>query len=264
MKMRVIVALLLTALMMTLTACQTDENYKTESPSNAIESEPKKDILAYEGCKYLPDGEWVRRDEKLKEELHITFKQDGEYAYRCDCGKHTGDFDALQSYRYDAQSKKIALSGRDGASAELELLYADEDYLILKFDDGVHIFKDNASEIYDTVHVGAVQYFPEGERALLTALSYEDAVLTVAPYNYDADAKEFFKDRIYQLATGDDVVFSSVNVTVDNGKPHVETFELDREELLYVGEYYTSGFFMFDAEGNVDRIIFYGENWIDG
>ncbi len=262
MKFKALFALML-ALLMLLSSCQAKEVDDEKLPEETEKSNEK--TIYADASKYLIEGDWSRYDDNIGEALNITFTEDGEYYYSCDCGEPVGNSDIYDSYSYDKESKTIILSCCDGEKDEIRIMYADDDYLMLSIEDEAHIFKNNNSKLNNAVHESAQQYVPEGESAVLTVLAYEDGIFTVAPYNYDHDARRSFKDRIYTLEADDDIYFHWAAVTVENDEEaYVEEYRLDKEDISHIGEYFTYGYLAIGEDGQVEQITFYGETWIYG
>ena len=261
MKFKSIVALLIAMLMM-LCSCQVAVVNEEDDVAEETENIDKK-VSSADAGKYLVEGDWSRRDENLGEALNITFTKDGEYYYNCDCGEPVGNSDIYDSYEYDKETQTIKLSGCDGEKDEIKVLYADSNYLFLMIDGCAHIFNNSLSKSEEPYHKDAEPYMPRGASALVAVLSYEDGVLTIAPYDYDGDAKKMFTDRIYTLEADDDIYFHTVSVTVENEiEVYMEEFRLDDEDVSHIGEYFTHGYMSIGEDGQVEQITFYGETII--
>lgn len=226
-----IAAVLLFALLITLCACATKQE-------KAI-------------CELLCRGEWINNDG-----TGICFESGGDFAV---------SVDKLLYGRYSYNGEDGVLTfARGEESADCKLLFCDENYLCINYSGQTSIFKNSESQIDDSILPSVQQYFKSGDSLLFYVLSYENGVLYVAPYDYDRDTDALFEHQKYSLNASENISFSSVAVTVDNGKETIEQFVLDEEESKYVGEYYCSGFAYFDSDGNVSDIVFYGVTEIWG
>ena len=230
-RVKSIAAVLLSVLLVTLCSCTTKQE-------KAI-------------CELLCGAEWINNDG-----IGISFESGGDFAV-------SGG--RLWDGRYYYNGADGVLTFRCGEeSADCKLLFCDENYLCINYSGQTSIFKNADSQIDDSILPSAQQYFKSGDSLLFYVLSYENGLLYVAPYDYDRDTDELFEYQKYSLNASENISFSSVTVTVDNGKETVEHFVLDEEESKYVGEYYCGGFAYFDSNGNVSDIVFYGVTEIWG
>lgn len=209
---------------------------------------------------FLSAGDWSHYDENIGENLNITFTEDGEYFYACDCGEPVGDSDLYDSYKYNAKSGIITLSGPEKDKAEAKLVYCDKNYLCLVIDGAFKLFENTEDPAYDDAHESAERYVPANS-PLLTILSFdsENKSLTVAPYNYDGDSADLFKEAITDLEFAEQLDFYDVSVTVENGEARVTKSPVMPHRYSAIGEDYTGGYVTFDDEGRVTGAIFYGE-----
>lgn len=209
-------------------------------------------------CKFLTDGDWVHYDENIGENLIISFNEDYNYYYHCECGEPVGASDVLERFSYNKKKQQINLYGCDGEKAQIDVIYADNDSLCLKIDGEALTFKNRDSKLEVSLRECAEEYVKEGALPL-TVLSFEKGKITLAPYNYDGDARDSFADYIFTLDTTDDISFVSVSVKEERGEETMEVYELTKEDHQYVGEYYTGGFVEINGEGKVSSVVFYGE-----
>ena len=210
-------------------------------------------------CQFLINGDWTHYDSNIGENLNITFTEDFEYMYNCDCGEPVGNSDCYDTYSYDAEEKVINLSGPDDFKSEIKVLYYDDNFLCLLFDDGEVTFTNNNAQ-YSTeeVDIDAVKYVGEDTKAYLCLLDLDGENMTYAPSDYEADTKEMFEDYITELKASDDIKFSSVTVTIDNGEKTVDYFELTEADYPDIGEFYNIGYVGFNDKGEVTSMVFYG------
>jgi len=213
---------------------------------------------ASDECKFLTDGDWAHYDENIGENLIISFNEDYSYYYHCECGEPVGSSDVLERFSYDKKKQKINLYGCDGEKEQIDVIYADEDSLCLKIDGEALTFKNRDSKLDVSLRECAEEYVNE-DFLPLSVLSYKNGKITLAPYDYDGDARDSFADYIFTLKTSDDIKFISVNVKEEQGEETMEVYELTKEDRQYVGEYYTGGFVEINGEGKVSAVVFYGE-----
>jgi len=212
--------------------------------------------------KLLWDGDWAYYDHNIGEDILIHFGEDGSYVYRCDCGEPVGNSDIYDSYTYDGEEKTITLMG--GSDRDwIRVLYADDNYLCLEFSDGVVSFRNRDSGIDDSVRECARQYIPSDVILRLSILGYADDSLTVAPYEYDADAADRWEAMVTTLPAADDIAFTSISITVEDGQEEMLAVTLSESDQANIGEFYTSGFLKLDNHGTVTAVYFYGETIIE-
>ena len=210
-------------------------------------------------CQFLIKGDWSHYDSNIGENLNITFTENFEYMYNCDCGEPVGNSDCYDTYSYDAEEKVINLSGPDDFKSEIKVLYYDDNFLCLLFDDGEVTFKNNNAQYStDEVDIDAVKYVGEDTKAYLFLLDFDGENMTFAPSDYETDTKELFEDYITELKASENITFSSVSVTIDNGKKTVDYKELTEADYPDIGEFYNIGYVDFNEKGEVNSVVFYG------
>lgn len=212
---------------------------------------------------FLTDASWVHYDDKLGENLNISFHENGEYAYYCDCGEPVGDSDIYDKYSYNPENHIITLSGLDGEASTIEVLYYDDNYLCLLFEEGTVTFKNQEAPIDDEILSSARQYVGEEVKPFLSVLGFENGKLTAAPHNYDKDASESFADNIFELKASQDISFSSVSITIEGAKEDVEFIKLTEADYPNIGEYHHMGYIEFNRRGEVASVVFYGTTEIN-
>ena len=142
------------------------------------------------------------------------------------------------------------------------LLYQDSVYTITKGENGANVSIEATASNITSVYDEAKSEIDTKTMPCLSILKYSDNTLTVSAFNYDGDAKDEFE--LWELSCADNVIFKSITVINDNGNVSVENVVLPEEQEKYIGEYYTYGFFEFDNNAKVSKVIFYGENIIEG
>lgn len=211
-----------------------------------------------DNCDFLINGNWECYDQNIGETIRMTFNKDGEYFYNCACGEPVGDSDAYDSYKYDANEKVIKLSGPDTFKSEIKILYWDEFYLVLKFPEYTRVFENAEKDIEEISYKKSVGLEKETP-ALFTALGFKNGELKVAPFNYDGDARGMFKENIFTLKVAENATFKTISETFVNDK-RTERDEkvLTEKDYEYFGEYYSHGYTLFNDNGEIQKIIFYG------
>lgn len=142
------------------------------------------------------------------------------------------------------------------------LLYQDSTYVIRKGENGAEVGIEVVSSSVPSVYDEVKDEININTMPCLTIIKYQDGIITVSSFNYDGDAKDEFE--LWELECADDISFKSITVTDSNGDVLVENVVLPKKEEKYIGEYYTYGFFEFDNNAKVSKVIFYGENIIEG
>lgn len=211
-----------------------------------------------ENNSFLTEGNWKCYDDDLGEDISIYFNENGEYFYSCACGEPVGNSDCYDKYEYDSTHKTIKLTGPDDEKMGIGVVYYDEYYLVLKFDDGVKVFKNQKSAINEIADESLVD-MKNKPAAYLSILGYEDGKITLAPCNYDGDAKENFKNNIFEIEESDKAKYRSLHITIKNGKETKrDDFMLTDSEKASFGEAYHTGYVLFADDGKIENITFYG------
>ena len=163
---------------------------------------------------------------------------------------------------YDAEtSKQIKL---DFDELNDKIVYNDTHYLVLKENGTVKTYRNSKKTPYDDYNILASEYINGINSPFLSILEFKNGKLTVAPIDYDADAKNNFKDYIKEINTSDDFSFLSVEYKNDNGKETIECIQLSESDYENVGVFHDTGYVLFTPDGKIKSIIFYGEIIIDG
>lgn len=219
-------------------------------------------LPAGDGCAFLTDADWEGNDGRCVNV--IRFGEDGSFSNWCHCGSPVGDGDLAETFRYDAESRSFTLyDTEDLKVATGRILYCDSMYLVVTLWDGCYVYRNLESpgpEVRACAQAAVGVW--EEDMPCLTVLGLEDGLLSVSACNYDGDAPDGF--GIWQLETAEDVRFSCVTVTDDNGTETVETLELGTGDPERIGEDFTYAYLRFDADGRVTRVVFYGETVISG
>ncbi len=227
-------------------------------------------ILVFSGCSNMPESDncdflinatWEGSDESCTNS--ISFNEDGFFSNSCACGSPVGSGDVTEIFRYIEEGKSLLLYDCDEELIEEgKILFCDDTYLVVNLWGDTYCYQNIDSDYIAEVHNIALKATGTEEitKPCLAVLGLEDGVLTVSSYNYDYDAKDSFKT--WQLPIADDFKCTSVSVTVENDSADIDVVTLDEDDLQYIGEYYTYGYFDFNEEGQVTNIVFYGENII--
>ncbi|WP_426348919.1 hypothetical protein ACPWSR_14375 [Alloiococcus sp. CFN-8] len=212
---------------------------------------------------FLTDASWVRYDDNIGENINISFHENGEYFYNCDCGEPVGDSDIYDSYSYEPENYIITLSGPDGETSKIEVLYYDDNYLCLLFEEGTVTFKNEKASIDDEILSSAREYVGEEGKPFLSVLGFENGMVTLAPHNYDKDAADSFAEHIFEVKGSEDISFSSVSITIEGDKEAIEFIKLTEDDYTNIGEFYNVGYIEFNNKGEVGSVVFYGTTEIN-
>jgi hypothetical protein len=139
-----------------------------------------------------------------------------------------------------------------------KILYVDRWYLIVDLWGGVYVY-ENMDESRPEVALEAIELtgVEEITKPFLTILDFDGKMFKVSSHDYDKDAASDFE--VWKFAAAEDIQFTSVSVTVEDGARKVESKTLTSADIENVGEFYTVGFFAIDREGKVKSVVFYGE-----
>ena len=211
-----------------------------------------------DNCDFLINADWEYYDQNIGETIGITFTKDGNYFYNCSCGEPIGDSDLYDEYKYNAKKNIITLYGPDDYESEIKILYGDKFYLVLKFPEYTRVFKNEENKIQENFDETTVGLEKETS-VLLAVLEFKNNEIKVAPLNYDGDTKEMFEENIFSIKAAENATFENVTEKFVNGKRTERTQEdLNEKDYQYFGEYYTHGYTVFNDEGLIEKIIFYG------
>lgn len=208
---------------------------------------------------FLTEPEWIRGGNCAEQ---FTFGRDGHFAYWCACGNPVDDYDLYDTFEY--KDGVITVTG-EGMSADLNVIYRDENYLCLYLEAEKECRVFVNSDYSGSANTEQDPYaFASNNWIELHILNYDGKNLKAAPYNYDGDAKKEFEEYIRDIPVSEDIEFYDVTTVDDNGKVTTEHFKLDEENIGHIGEYFTAGYAQLDAEGRIKYMVFYGKTTIDG
>ena len=215
---------------------------------------------------FLWKYKWSAQGEDGKDRIQISFFENGEFSLGCDCGAHFVAYSTFAEYTYDGEKKTVTVAEKKGdKQSAIDVLYYDEWHLALQFeDDTVTVF--NSEETGNPIDEPecAREYLSEVPLPV-TVKEEKDGVLTLLPYDYDADAPLLFEGMVFQVKLSDDCEIASLFVTIDNG---TESFEY--EELSLEGAFVTEDNSMvsanlgFNEKGEACKVLIYGVTEIWG
>lgn len=211
-------------------------------------------------CSFLTDANWEGKDSQCVNV--ISFKEDGTFSNWCYCGSPVGDGDLSETFRYRADDKTVLLLDSEEEIIETgKILYVDELYLIIDVWGRCYVY-ENLDANRPTLHTSALEYTGTEElsKPFLRILGYENGMLTVTNYDYEKDTASDFE--LWTLPAQENISFSNVSVTIENGKETVEVTKLTKDDYEHLGEFYTAGYVEMNQEGEVASIVFYGETII--
>ena len=249
---RIFAVLLMVIVLISACGCN---NSKTETKAQSKTQKSQLEAL-------LIDAKWEGNDGQCVNV--ITFKEDGGFANWCYCGSEIGEAESVKEYSFNSADNTVLLYDENGNNFETgKILYLDKTYLVIDLWSKILCY-ENLNAYHSTVYKEAINEVNPEEltHPYLMILGYKDGKLTVSDYNYDGDAKADFKT--WELKASENIIFKSVDVKDDNGKVTVEAFELKEDDIQYVGEYYTIGYFDINRDGEVQSVVFYGELIIQG
>ena len=152
----------------------------------------------------------------------------------------------------------------DFDDSNTKIIYQDSNYLVVAENKNVKTLRNSQNMPYDDYEDIAEEYIGKSNPPFLSILEFKNGKLTVAPIDYDADAKNNFKNYIKEIDTSDDFSFLFVEYKNDNGKETIECIQLSESDYENVGEFHDTGYVLFNPDGKIKSIIFYGEIIIDG
>lgn len=216
------------------------------------------DIPKGDPCDFLIYADWEGTDEQCTNS--ITFGEDMFFSNSCACGSPVGDGDITETFRYIEKDQSLLLYDCDETLIEEgKVLFCDDTYLVVNLWDNTYCYQNNDSKYLPEVHSSALNIVGTENitKPLLYIIESSEGMLTVSSHEYDGDSKDLF--TTWQIPVASDVTYKSVTVNIVNDVASLEVFDLTDEDIQYVGEYYTGGYFEFNKSGEVKNIIFYGE-----
>ncbi len=206
---------------------------------------------------FLTQAEWEGMDTSCTN--HIRFSEDGSFNNWCSCGSPVGEGDIVEEFQYLDDTREIVLLDGEGETIETgKILYVDEAYLVVELWDALYTYENlNAYQMVPRESALAYTETDVITKPCLTILEYTNDMMTVSSMDYDGDVADCF--TVWELPVSPDVVFSTVDMTIVNDEESIETSVLTEADFAYVGEYYTTGYFTFNPQGEVVSVVFYGE-----
>ncbi len=216
--------------------------------------------LPHDTCDFLIHANWEGNDTQCTN--IISFGEDFSFSNWCACGSPVGDGDLCEKFCYDAKNHSIfLLDSEDNVIETGTIMYADDWYLIVDLWDRCYVY-ENLDLEHPTPYSDTLKYIgiEEMSKPCLMILGYNDDTLTVSAHNYAHDASSDFET--WTLNASQDISFSTVTVTVENGVATTEASQLTQTDYKHIGENYTYGYVEMNHQGQVTNIIFYGETII--
>lgn len=213
--------------------------------------------LPNDDCNFLVDANWEGIDIQCTNV--ISFEENGAFSNWCYCGSPIGASDVVEEFRYRSSDKTIHLLDSENNIIETGTIqYVDDMYLILDMWDHCYVY-ENSNVNRPTPKRCALEYIgtEEQSKPYIHILDYENGILTVSSYDYDNDSSENFD--IWTLATSNDIVFSEVNITVENNIETLAVSQLTENDYKYIGDFYTTAYIQINHQGEIVSVIFYGE-----
>ena len=215
-------------------------------------------IPSGDDCEFLINANWEGSDQQCTNS--ITFGDDMFFSNSCACGSPIGSADVTEIFRYIDKDKSILLYDcEEELMEEGKVLFCDDTYLVVNLWGNTYCYENLDAKYFPEVHSSAIDVVGTENitKPLLYVVESNEDVLTVSSYEYDGDAKDMF--QTWQIPIASDAAYKSVTVNVVNDVASLEVFDLTEEDIQYIGEYYTCGYFEFNESGEVSNIIFYGE-----
>ena len=212
-------------------------------------------------CDFLINADWEGTDQQCTNS--ITFGQDMFFGNSCACGSPVGDGDITEIFRYIAEDQSLLLYDCDEVLIEEgKVLFCDDTYLVVNLWDDTYCYQNLNTEYLPEVHEIALEVVGTEKitKPLLYVVEASEGTLTVSSHYYDGDSKDLF--TTWQLPVADGATYKSVTVNVVNDVATLDVIDLTDEDIQYIGEYYTGGYFEFNEAGEVTNIIFYGETTV--
>ena len=221
--------------------------------------------------KILTSSEWNYYNYNGCSEVFM-FEENGHVAYDCKGGFPVGDLDLYDNYKY--RDDKILLKG-EGRSKAIEVIRYSEAHILLNIDGKMKdfysdeplraFFKDkDFCRKYPDIDAKYHNYLEEYSGYNTITDTNEEGVTLNVPC-YDGEMKDLEKyNEKYKFAN--DVEIYNMNViTLTSEKESKSTYEITKLDLKTLEQYtneIATGFIWFNEEGEVYKILLYGETEI--
>lgn len=202
---------------------------------------------------------WYHFDEVTGECEKMSFREEFEFYWGCECGEPVGDSDCYELYDYNKETSIIKLyNDYDDMSMEIEVVDYSDYHLLLKVDGEIkdYTYSDPGIDVVES------EKYMSGYAGVFSMHNGTSEEVELGPFDYDGD-EEYPENakRTYKLA--EDATFYELfaftkykdGVEVENT---VDFNEINLEKALYHIEYGGYGFVWFNDNLEISKIMIYG------
>ena len=226
--------------------------------SGCGDSQAEKDFV-----KVLTTSEyWYHFDEVTGENEKMSFGEDEEFYWGCECGEPIGDSDLLELYEFDAGDGVIKLyNDFDDYSMDVEVLDYSDYHLLLKVDGKIKDYTSALPDVKGALNVDDTKQFLTGYSGEFHTISGDADSVVLTHFDYDGDV-EYPENAFKEYTFADDVEFCSLtaNTHIVDGQvvSHNEDFtEIDKESAIVSMEG-GAAFVWFNDNLEISKMMFYG------
>ena len=230
-------------------------------------------IFSFSGCgdsqaekdfeKVLTASEyWYHFDEVTGENEKMSFREDEEFYWGCECGEPIGDSDLLELYDFDADDSVIKLHNDfDDYSMDIEVLDYNDYHLLLKVDGRIKDYTSAVPDVKGALNVDDTENFLSGYSGEFHTINGDEDSVVLTHFDYDGDV-EYPENAFKEYSFAEDVAFYSLiaNTHIVNGDvaSHNEEFtEIDKESAIVSMEGGAT-FIWFNDDLEISKMMFYG------
>ena len=230
-------------------------------------------IFSFSGCGNNSDGKdlikivtaseyWYHYDEVTGENEKMSFGEDGEFYWGCECGEPIGDSDLLELYDYDADAGVIKLyNDFDDYSMNVEVVDFSDYHLLLEIEGEIKDFTNIDPDVPGALSIENPEKYVAGYSGEFHTISGDEDSVVLTHFDYDGDV-EYPENAFKEYTFAEDVKFFSLNVQTRMKDDEIvrldeEFTEIDKESAI-VGMEGGAAFVWFNDNLEISKMLFYG------
>ena len=188
----------------------------------------------------------------------ISFSEDFNFYWGCECGEYIGDSDIYKKYDYDKDEQVIIVyNGYDNNKKRVKVIDYSDYHLMIELDGVIKDFIPYATS-YEFAEDDTGKYLDiiKGYNSYVTTMEVQGSGLVVGPADYDGDL-EYFEEDFTTYMASKDIEFYNYSYEWINGKESVDYRKMSMDEGLAAFES-SSAFIWFNKNMEISKVMYYG------
>lgn len=208
--------------------------------------------LSLTGCaknqNLLVGKTWFCYDHRVEEFVTLKFNNDKTFIYEIDNDygpvEDYGDFD---TFEYDQKNNRVHLSGPKNAKRDIDIIYLDDDFLVVKFVYYTITFRNFDSKKFDTPDLLETMQLGYAFNLHTEAVKYKKDGMTV----------KNSRGKKVTFAVCDSIKFFIAEIDQNSDTLKYNYRKMNEKEIKRIGKTFKDVYISFDGSSAVDAMIFY-------